>query len=43
MKRSSARWLDFVKSSGRPDVPRDLASVVALVAGRLTPVLKDLP
>jgi hypothetical protein len=43
MKRSSARWLDFVKSSGGPDVPRDLASVVAAVAGRLAPLLKDLP
>jgi hypothetical protein len=43
MKRSSARWLDFVKSSGRPDVPRDLASVVAEVAGRLAPVLESLP
>jgi hypothetical protein len=43
MKRSSARWLDFVKSSRGRDVPRDLAAVVAEVAGRLAPVLEGLP
>ncbi len=43
MKRSSARWLDFVKASRRPDVPRDLAAVVAEVAGRLGPILEGLP
>jgi hypothetical protein len=42
MKRSSARWLDFVES-GRRDVPRDLAGVVAEVARRLAPVLEGLP
>jgi hypothetical protein len=43
MKLSSARWLDFVKSSRGQDVPRDLAAVVAEVAGRLAPVLEGLP
>ena len=43
MKRSSARWFDFVKSARRPDVPRDLAAVVAEVAGRLAPILEGLP
>jgi hypothetical protein len=43
MKRSSARWLDFVKSSAEPGVPRDLGGVVAEVAGRLAPVLEGLP
>ena len=41
MKRSSARWLDFVES-GRRDVPRDLAGVVAEVARRLAPVWEGL-
>jgi hypothetical protein len=43
MKRSSARWLDFVKASRGRDVPRDLAAVVAEVAGRLAPILEGLP
>jgi len=43
MKRSSARWLDFFESSRRRDVPRDLAAVVAFVAGRLAPILEGLP
>jgi hypothetical protein len=43
MKRSSARWLDFVKSSRGQDVPRDLGGVLAEVAGRLAPILEDLP
>ena len=43
MKLSSARWLDFVKSSRGRDVPRDLADVVAEVAGRLAPILEGLP
>ena len=43
MKMSSARWLDFVKSSRGRDVPRDLAGVAAEVAGRLAPVLEGLP
>jgi hypothetical protein len=43
MKMSSARWLDFVKSSRGQDVPRDLAAVVAAVADRLAPVLEGLP
>jgi hypothetical protein len=42
-KMASARWLDFVKSSPGQDVPRDLAAVVAEVAARLAPILKDLP
>ncbi len=43
MKLSSARWLDFVKSSRGQDAPRDLATVVAEVAGRLAPILEGLP
>jgi hypothetical protein len=43
MKMSSARWLDFVKSSQGQDVPRDLTGVVAAVADRLAPVLEGLP
>jgi hypothetical protein len=43
MKLSAARWLDFVKASCRQDVPRDLAGVVAAVAGRLAPILEGLP
>jgi hypothetical protein len=43
MKRSSARWLDFVQSSRGQDVPRNLGGVVAEVAGRLAPVLEGLP
>jgi hypothetical protein len=43
MKLSSARWLDFVKASRGQDMPRDLAAVVAEVAGRLAPILEDLP
>jgi hypothetical protein len=42
MKRSSARWLDFAKASREQGVPRDLAGVVAEVAGRLGPVLESL-
>jgi hypothetical protein len=43
MKRSSARWMDFVKASGGQDVPKELAGVVAAVAGRLSPILESLP
>jgi hypothetical protein len=43
MKRSSARWLDFVRASPGQKVPRDLGAVVAEVAGRLVPVLENLP
>lgn len=43
MKRSSARWLDFVNEARGRDVPGDLAGVVAGVAGRLAPVLEGLP
>jgi hypothetical protein len=43
MKIASARWLDFVKASPGRDVPRDLAAVVAEVAGRLAPVLEGVP
>jgi hypothetical protein len=42
MKMASARWLDFAKPQGR-EVPRDLAGVVAAVAGRLAPILEGLP
>jgi hypothetical protein len=42
MKLSSARWLDFAKASRGQDVPRDLAAVVAGVAGRLAPILEGL-
>jgi hypothetical protein len=40
MKLSSARWMDYVKESPGRDVPRDLAGVVAAVAGQLTPILE---
>jgi hypothetical protein len=43
MKLSSARWLDFAKSSRGQGVPRDLAGVVAEIAGQLAPVLEGLP
>jgi hypothetical protein len=43
MKRSSARWLDFVKSSRTRNVPGDLAAVVAEVADRLAPIVEGLP
>jgi hypothetical protein len=43
MKLSSARWLDFVKSSRGRGAPRELAEVVAEVAGRLAPILEGIP
>jgi hypothetical protein len=43
MKRSSARWLDFVKASPGQDVPSNLRGVVAEIARRLAPVLEGLP
>jgi hypothetical protein len=43
MKRSSARWHDFVRASRGQGVPRDLAGVVDEVAGRLEPILERLP
>jgi hypothetical protein len=43
MKRSSARWQDFVKSSPGQGVPRNLAVVVAEVADRLALILEDVP
>lgn len=43
MKRSAARWQDFIKDSRGQDVPRNLANVVAEVAERLRPVLECLP
>jgi hypothetical protein len=43
MKLASARWLDFVKASRGQDVPRDLAVVVAEIAGQLVPILEGLP
>jgi Nucleotidyl transferase AbiEii toxin, Type IV TA system len=43
MKLASARWLDFVKLSREQNPPRDLAAVIAEVAGRLGPILEGLP
>src|SRR5262249_47537296 len=43
MKMASARWLDFVESSWGQGAPRDLAGVVAFVAGRLAPILEGTP
>jgi hypothetical protein len=43
MKRSSARWQDFVRESRGQDVPANLAAVVADVAERLAPTLEQLP
>src|SRR6185437_1426691 len=43
MKRSAARWQDFVKQSKGQEVPRNLACVVAEVAERLAPLLERLP
>lgn len=43
MKRSTARWLDFVKASRGQDVPKDLGGVVAEVADRLASILEELP
>jgi hypothetical protein len=42
MKRSGARWLDFVGERGGPAAPGSLARVVAEVAERLNPVLGQL-
>ncbi len=42
MKLSSARWLDFAKAARGQDVPRELAPVVAEVAGRLNPILEGV-
>lgn len=43
MKRSAARWQDFVKQTRGQEVPRNLADVVAEVAERLAPILERLP
>jgi hypothetical protein len=43
MKMCSARWRDFVRESRGPGAPRDLAGVVAEVAGRLAPILEGSP
>jgi len=43
LKRSAARWRDFVRDARGQDVPRDLAGVVAEVADRLHPILERLP
>jgi hypothetical protein len=43
MKRSAARWQDFVEQANGQQVPRKLASVVAEVAERLAPILEQLP
>lgn len=40
MKTSAVRWQEFVQESGRRDIPRDLASVVAGIARRLNLVLE---
>jgi hypothetical protein len=42
MKLSSARWIDFAKSSPGQDVPRDLATVIAQITRRLAPILEGL-
>lgn len=41
-KHASARWADFVAQAGRDDA-RNLATVVANVAARLTPIFEELP
>jgi hypothetical protein len=41
MKRSSARWQDFVDASREQDVQGDLAGVVADVASFLADVLEE--
>jgi hypothetical protein len=43
LKMSSARWQDHVSLSPEREVPTDLASVVAEVAGALSPILERLP
>jgi hypothetical protein len=40
MKMCSARWLDFVNSTQEQGVPRDLAGIIAEIAGRLNPILE---
>lgn len=42
MKIASARWLDFAKSPRGQGAPRDLAGVIAEVAGRLAPILEGV-
>lgn len=37
-KMASARWFDYVKPRGVPQVPRDLADVIAEINARLAPV-----
>jgi hypothetical protein len=43
LKRSAARWHDFVRAARDPKPPADLAAVVADVAARLAPTLGQLP
>jgi hypothetical protein len=43
LKRSSARWLDFVATVRQRDVPRELVPVVAEINGWLAMVLEGLP
>lgn len=43
MKLCSARWLDFAAGDRGRGVPRDLAVVVAGIAGRLLPALEGEP
>jgi hypothetical protein len=42
MKLSSARWLDYVRSSPGQDVPRDLLGVVTEIRSVLFPILEGL-
>ena len=43
MKRSAARWQDFVRSTPGQGVPSNLQEVVADIARRLAPVLERVP
>jgi hypothetical protein len=43
MKRSRARWQDFVRSPRGREAPRDLTIVVDQIAGRLAPIVEGLP
>ncbi len=43
LKRSAARWHEFVTAAPDPAVPTNLAQVVATVAARLGPTLERLP
>jgi hypothetical protein len=43
LKRSTARWQDFVRASRGQQVPAKLSTVVEEVAGYLKPILEHLP